>query len=76
VFGSSSGYISLEAAGSRGFLAAARSDINMGDSQTFWLNVTNATLGIVVAVCLLAVTLAVVCDIVAGVLRRRRLQAE
>ena len=48
----------------------------MGDAQTFWLNVTNAALGIVVAACLLTVVVAVVYDIAVRVIGRSRLSAE
>lgn len=48
----------------------------MGDAQTFWLSVTNAALGIVVAVCLLTIAVAVVYDIAGRARRRSTLSAE
>ena len=43
----------------------------MGDSETYWLNVTNIALGAIVLVCILAVALGVVYDLIA----RRRAKA-
>ena len=48
----------------------------MGDAQTFWLNLTNAVLGIAVVACSLAVTAAVVREAIAKARRRASLSAE
>ncbi len=46
----------------------------MGDPDTFWLNFTNIALGAVVLVCVLAVALGVVYDLVQR--RRARVRAD
>lgn len=48
----------------------------MGDPDTFWLNLTNAALGVVVLVCLLAVALGVVKALVSRRRARARASAE
>ena len=47
--------------------------VNWGDPQAFWLNVTNAALGAVVLVCCIVVAVSVVREILQR--RRRRAQA-
>jgi len=48
----------------------------MGETETFWLNVTNAAFGIAVAACLACVVCAFAYELVIRVRRHRRFQAE
>lgn len=48
----------------------------MGDPDTFWLNLTNAALGVVVLACLLAVALGVVKELVSRHRARARASME
>lgn len=47
--------------------------VNWGDPQTFWLNATNAALGVVVLICCLVVAVSIVRELAER--RRTRLRA-
>jgi hypothetical protein len=48
----------------------------MGDPETYWLNFTNIALGVVVLVCVLAVALGVVYDLICRGRARARADAD
>ncbi len=50
--------------------------LNWSDPEAYWLNATNAILGLVVVVCVLIMAAGVVHEIIARVRKRRRLDAE